>query len=201
VGAIAVELEHAFHIGNTDIGLLVTASTAIGALATLPIGVLTDRIHRIRLLTAAIIVWSLAMAVSGASDSYLMLLLTRLALGAVIATAAPVIASLTGDFFHPGERGRIYGYILAGELIGAAFGFIISGDVAAALSWRASFWVLAVLGLILAAVIWQWLPEPARGGQSRLEPGAEDITAAEDVDDTGAGSQDNASDTRGEDEV
>lgn len=201
VGAIAVELEHAFHIGNTDIGLLVTASTAIGALATLPIGVLTDRIHRIRLLTAAIIVWSLAMVASGASDSYLMLLLTRLALGAVIATAAPTVASLTGDFFHPGERGRIYGYILAGELIGAAFGFLISGDVAAALSWRASFWVLAVFGLILAAVIWLWLPEPARGGQSRLEPGAEDITAAEDVDDTDAGSQNNAPDTDGEDKV
>jgi len=51
-----------------------------------------------------------------------MLLLTRLALGAVVATATPVVASLTRDLFPPGERGHIYGYILTGELAGAGLG-------------------------------------------------------------------------------
>jgi predicted MFS family arabinose efflux permease len=190
VGAVAVQLKHALHVGNFDIGLLVTASTAIGALATLPMGVLTDRIHRTHLLAAAIVVWSAAMAVSGAANSYLMLLLTRLALGAVIATAAPVVASLTGDYFHPGERGKIWGYILTGELVGAGFGILVSGDVAAVLSWRASFWVLAAISLILAAAIWWFLPEPARGGQSRLHFGKEEIPSTEELQESeGKGDQ------------
>lgn len=182
VGALAVKLETALHIDNTEVGLLVTASTAIGALATLPVGVLADRMRRVDILTAAISIWSVAMVASGFSGSYLMLLLTRLALGAVVAAAAPVIASLTGDFFPPAERGRIYGYILTGELIGAGIGFIIAGNVAAVLSWRASFWALAILGFVLAFAIWFWLPEPARGGQSQIEVGDEEITRAADVD-------------------
>ena len=108
------------------------------------------------------------MIASGASVSYAMLLVTRLGLGAVVALASPAIASLTGDFFHPAERGRIYGYILAGELVGTAFGFLISGNVAAILSWRASFWILALLGLVLAVVIYKMLPEPRRGGQNPI---------------------------------
>jgi MFS family permease len=168
VGAVAAQLEHDLHIGNLQIGLLVAVSTGISALTTLPFGALVDRVHRGKLLTIAIALWSLAMIAAGASVSYSMLLITRLGLGAVVAIASPAIASLTGDFFHPAERGRIYGYILAGELVGVAFGFLISGNVAAILSWRASFWILAFLGLILAVMIAKLLPEPRRGGQNPI---------------------------------
>ncbi len=166
VGAIAAPLSKDLGIGNTQIGLLVTLTTGIGALATLPVGMLVDRVHRVRLLTGAIVVWSVAMAASGFATSFVMLLLTRLALGAVIATASPVIASLIGDFFSATERGRIYGYILLGELLGAGLGLIVSGSVAGAISWRASFIVLAVPGLALAWAVHRLLPEPGRGGQS-----------------------------------
>jgi len=176
-----VQLERDLHIGNTSIGLLVTVSTAVGAVATLPIGALTDRINRTNLLAGAILIWSVAMVVSGASTSFEMLLLTRLALGAVVATAGPTVASLTGDLFPAAERGRIYGFILTEELIGTGIGFLVSGDIAAVLSWRYAFWVLAVPGVILAWAIWRLLPEPARGGQSRLQAGDELIRSATQV--------------------
>lgn len=56
VGALAPQLEAAFHIGNTQIGLLVTVSSLVGALATLPIGVLADRARRTRILVIGIFV-------------------------------------------------------------------------------------------------------------------------------------------------
>lgn len=179
VGATAVQLEGALHVGNTAIGLLVTVSTAVTAVATLPMGALTDRVNRTRLLTVAVVVWSLAIAVSGASTSYAMLLVTRLALGLILAAAGPVVASLAGDLFPAAERGRLYGFVLSGELIGAGFGFLFAGDLAAALSWRYAFWLLALLGGGLALAL-RRMPEPARGGQSRLAPGAADIRAADD---------------------
>ena len=58
------------------------------------------------------------------------LLLSRLFLGIVTAAAGPLVASLVGDYFPAAERGRIYGYILAGELLGAGFGFAVTGDIA-----------------------------------------------------------------------
>jgi sugar phosphate permease len=78
-----------------------------------------------------------------------------------------MIASLTGDFFAPQERARIYGYVLSGELVGAGVGFVISGAAASALSWRWAFGVLAVPALVLSVAIWRLLPEPERGAQTR----------------------------------
>ncbi len=175
VGAVAAQLKQALDIDNVQIGWLVTASTGVSAVVTLPFGMLVDRFRRTRVLIGAVTLWALAMGVSAASVSYLMLLLSRLLLGTVVAAAAPAVTSLTGDYFHPGERGRVFGYILAGELVGVAFGFLISGNLAAWLSWRASFWVLAGLSLVLVWVIWRHLPEPRRGGQSRIPLGSDRV--------------------------
>jgi MFS family permease len=181
VGAAGPQLRDALHISNTQLGLLAAISTLVGALATVPCGALSDRVKRVNLLAATIGLWGIAMLVSAMASSYPWLLLSRVGLGAVTAAAGPAVASLTGDFFAADERGRIYGYILSGELLGAGFGFVVSGSVAAMLSWRAAFAVLTVPAVILAACIWRALPEPARGGQSRLEPGATRIVAAEEA--------------------
>jgi MFS family permease len=172
LGAVAAQLEPALHIDNLEIGLLVAVTVASSALLTLPFGILVDRFNRRNLLVAGIALWSLAMVWCGAATSYETLFAARLALGIVMAIGSPAIASLIGDCFKASERGRIYGYIISGELIGVAIGFLMSGNVAA-LSWRAPFIVLAVLGLLLAYFIARKLPEPRRGGRGRLqeEPG------------------------------
>lgn len=190
VGAVGAELERDMHIGNIQIGLLVTVSTAIGAIATLPFGILADRMSRRKLLVIGIAVWSAAMIASAASTDYWMLLITRLGLGAVVAVANPAIASLVGDYFHPADRGRTYGYILAGDLAGVAIGFLMSGNLAAVFSWRVPFLVLAGLGGILSFVIARKLPEPKRGGRSQMPDEAssrqeEDHPVAELVEERG----------------
>jgi MFS family permease len=169
VGAVAPQLEHAFQIGNTKIGVLSSAALLVGALFVIPFGLLVDRFKRIPLLSASIVLWSSASLVSAFATSYNMLLLTRLALGAVTAAAGPAIASLIGDYFPARERGRVYSYILAGEAAGTAVGFIVSGSIANAVSWRWAFVLLALPGLFLARELWRTVPEPPRGRQARLE--------------------------------
>ena len=173
IGAMASELERAFHIGHTDLGLIVTVTAAVGAVMTLVFGWLVDRTRRVRLLTLAILGWAVAMAATAASVSYGFLLLSRVALGIGVAVSTPAIASLVGDYFPTRDRGRIYGYILSGELIGTGFGFIISGELAL-VSWRIGFLALALPALLLA---WRMhrLPEPERGGGSRLRRGQLEI--------------------------
>jgi predicted MFS family arabinose efflux permease len=80
--------------------------------------VLTDRASRVRLLTFIVVLWAVAVALSGAAPSFAWLLAARVGLGVVTATAAPVVASLAGDFFPAAEHGRMYGLILGGDLIG-----------------------------------------------------------------------------------
>ncbi len=168
VGAAATQLRSALHISNTDIGLLVAVSSVVAAVASMPFGAVADRFNRTRTLGLAIILWGVAMALSAAASSFGRLLLTRLLLGIVTAAAGPIVASLIGDYFPSGERGKIYGYLLTGELLGAGIGFAVTGDVAA-LSWRAAFLVLAIPAFILAREVLR-LPEPARGGVAPLLP-------------------------------
>lgn len=174
VGAVAPQLEASLHIGVAKIGLLSAASLLVGAIATIPVGLLVDRVARIPLLSISIVLWSIASLLSAFAGSYTSLLLTRLLLGAVVASAGPAIASLTGDYFPSSERGRVYAYILGGEIAGTAVGFIVSGTVAV-ITWRAAFVLLAIPGFFLARELYRTVPEPLRGGQSQLAPGVEDL--------------------------
>src|SRR5579864_1610115 len=166
VGASATELRHGLHISNTDIGLLVAATSLVGAVATLPFGILADRVRRTTTLAIAIVLWAVAMLWSASVSNFHDLLVARVFLGAVTAAAGPMIASLVGDYFGGAERGRVYGYILTGELLGAGFGFAVTGDIAAA-SWRAAFVILAIPALVLSVFVAR-LPEPRRGGRGVL---------------------------------
>lgn len=166
VGAAAVQLRQALHVGNTDIGLLVAVTAAVAAVFSLPFGVLADRVRRTYLLGLTVLAWTVAMVWSATAGSFSQLLYARVALGGVSAAAGPVTASLVGDWFLASERGQIYSYVLTGELLGAGVGFAITGDIAA-LSWRVAFVVLALPALPLAWAIFH-LPEPRRGGAGIL---------------------------------
>jgi MFS family permease len=166
VGASAIQLRHDLHISNTDVGLLVTVTSLVAAAASLPFGVLADRVRRTRMLGGAIVLWGAAMIWSATAPTFGDLVLARVFLGGVTAAAGPVVASLVGDWFAPSERGRIYGYILSGEFIGAAIGFAVTGGVAT-LSWRAAFVILALPAFFLAWYVFT-LPEPRRGGSMPL---------------------------------
>jgi MFS family permease len=168
VGAAAAPLRRALGISNTDIGLLVTVTALVGAVFSLPFGVLADRLRRTWILAFALLTWGAAMLWSATASSFGQLLLTRACLGAVTAAAGPVVASLVGDWFPGAERGRIYGFVLTGELVGAGVGFAVTGDIAA-LSWRAAFVILALPAFALAWFIFK-VPEPARGGSGALQP-------------------------------
>src|SRR5205807_3000349 len=159
VGAVAAELEHGLGIGHVAIGLVATVSSIVGAIATVPVGMLTDRYRRVRLLWISVVLWSIATIATGAAPSLTWLLLSRLAPGAGSATAGPTLAPLIGRLFPAGERARIWGVILTGELIGAGIGLVGSGEIAGALSWRWGFWWLAIPGLALAGAIRRGLPE------------------------------------------
>src|SRR3954462_13140296 len=73
LGALAPALKAEFHIGNTEIGLLASAFAVVGALAIIPIGILTDRARRITILVVCIGIWCVAMGFAAAAWSFALL--------------------------------------------------------------------------------------------------------------------------------
>src|SRR5579872_1678830 len=70
VGAVAPQLEQAIHIGNTKIGLLSAVSLLIGAVFTIPVGLLVDRFKRLPMLSLSIVLWSIASIASALAHNY-----------------------------------------------------------------------------------------------------------------------------------
>jgi Major Facilitator Superfamily len=83
IGALGPTLQRVFHIGNTELGLLAAAFSAVGAVATIPLGMLGDRLKRTWLLALSLLIWAAAMGATRAAVSFAMLFGTRLLLGAV----------------------------------------------------------------------------------------------------------------------
>src|SRR5689334_8867596 len=67
LGALAPALMAEFNVGNAAIGLLARACAVVGALAIVPIGILTDRARRIAILVVCIGIWCLAMGLAAAA--------------------------------------------------------------------------------------------------------------------------------------
>jgi MFS family permease len=161
IGAIAPQVRHAFDVDNTAIGVLASSATAAAAVATVPFGILVDRRERTRLLAVSALLIGVVTLLSSLAGSFAFLFVTRVALGALTGVAGPGVASLLGDTFHASRRGRSYGAVLAGELVGAGLGFAVAGELAA-FSWRASFLALVPPAFAVGWFLWR-LPEPPRG--------------------------------------
>jgi predicted MFS family arabinose efflux permease len=162
LGALAPALKAEFSIGNGAIGLLASAFSIVGGLATIPMGVLTDRTRRVTLLVVSIAIWSVAMGVAAAATTFAMLFVARIALGVVTAAGGPPVTSIVGDLFSADVRGRVLGWVKSGEVIGAGAGFLIAGALMPFFSWRSVFVVLGAFGVLLAFRVAR-IEEPPRG--------------------------------------
>jgi MFS family permease len=172
LGALAPALKTEFGIGNTEIGLLASAFAIVGALAILPIGILTDRARRITILVVCIGIWCLAMGVAAAAMSFAVLFAARITLGVLSAAGGPPVTSLVGDLFPADVRGRVLGWVKSGELVGAGAGFLVAGVVVSLTSWRGVFVVLGLMGIVVAWAVAR-TPEPRRGGENDLPDGGD----------------------------
>lgn len=163
IGALGPTLKSTFQLGNVELGLLAASFSIVGAIAAIPLGLLTDRVKRTMLLALSLVAWAGALALTGAAVSFAMLFGARLLLGIVSATTGPTVPSLTGDLVRAGRRARALGFIDSGQLIGSGIGLLLAAVVVSFLSFRWCFWLLGIAGLGLAVAFWR-LREPTRTG-------------------------------------
>src|SRR5882757_10221325 len=165
IPAVVLEpIRREFSLTDTQLGLLVTAFTLVYAVAGLPLGRLADRTKRTRILAAGVFVWSLMTAASAMGRSFTMLFLARLLVGVGEASCAPAANSLIGDLFPSEKRARALGIFMLGLPLGLLLAFSIVGALAQNYGWRVPFYLAAIPGFVVAAMI-LFATEPVRGSQ------------------------------------
>jgi MFS family permease len=161
-GALGEPVRIEFGLNDTALGLLGTVFTLVYAAAGVPIGRLTDRWLRTRLISIGVGVWSLFTGATGLAWNYASLFVTRIGVGIGEAVCAPACQSLIGDLFPPEKRARALGIFMLGLPVGLSLAFFLGGLIGEAYGWRTAFLVAFVPGVIVAGLV-LLIREPARG--------------------------------------
>jgi MFS family permease len=164
---IVEPLKHDMKLDDRQISLLIGASFAIVyAVCSLAFGWLADFRSRTRIIGSAIIMWSVASALSGFAQSFAQLFTCRMVIGATEAALIPAALSLIADRFPVHRRGLATGLFLVGIFGGAGGSIIIVGSLlelltrgvlhpmsAGTAAWRQLFVLASLPGLLLGPVV------------------------------------------------
>jgi predicted MFS family arabinose efflux permease len=168
--SVVVEpIRHEFDLTDSQMGFL--AGLAFGipfALASLPFGLLIDRINRRTFLACAIAIWSGLTAVCGFAQSFVHLLMARMIVG-VAESGFPAAQSMITDYFPLKRRPMALGVFFSGGSIAFVLTFALGGFVAQEWGWRAVFWMAGPPGILLSLLLFLTIREPGREGEGAAQ--------------------------------
>jgi MFS family permease len=138
----------------------------LGALLT--VGSLSDRVGRRPVASAALVLLAVGMLLFATAGGVGDLMLARIVQGFAVGTAAGTTTAMIMDT-APTPR---FGSIVSSSVppLGIAIGAVLAGALVEFAPWprQLVFWILAVVYLVLAALVWL-VPERVRGGSTPAE--------------------------------
>src|SRR5918911_332901 len=141
-------------LGGIDQLSWVVTAYLLSATVTIPLwGRMSDLYGRKRLFQAAIVVFLLGSALSGAAQSLGELIAFRALQGLGAGGLMTLAMAIVADIISPRERGRYQGYIQMVFVLASVAGPLLGGLFADHLSWRWVFYVNLPVGLTALAVI------------------------------------------------
>jgi MFS family permease len=151
----------AWHISEGEAGLLGTL--LISAVGGWVAGLLADRFGRARVLRITIMWFAAATFLSGFTNSFWQLLVTRGLQGLGFGGEWAVGSVLMGETIRAQHRGKAVGTVQGGWAVGwgvaAIFYIVLFLALPAAIAWRAIFWI-GILPAGLVFYIRRYVPEP-----------------------------------------
>ena len=143
------------HLSDAQFGLLGgTAFALLFCLGAVPLGWLSDRTDRRRLIAAGILAWSAMTALCALASDFNTFILARIGVGLGEACLVPAGVSLIRSGVAPERRGRAVALFLIGATSGTALALLGGGWLLGEVeSWRTLFLGAAVLGLPVAVPV------------------------------------------------
>jgi MFS family permease len=145
-------LRHDLGFSDAQLGLVGTVFLWTYSLVNPFAGRLADLMRRENLMTAGVVLWSIAALGTASSQSPLQFLFWRAGMGLTEAVYVPSALSLIGTA-HPGNtRSRALSLYSTGQMVGIVAGGWFGGWMAPVLGWRLGYALLAAMGLAFAPV-------------------------------------------------
>ncbi len=146
-------LKAEFHVSDFKLGLLGSIFILVNSLSVLPLGYLSDRKGRQRIMAGGVLFWSVATTLSGFAANFKALLTTRALVGAGEAAYAPGGTAMMTQCFPASFRARVQAVFNLGMLVGGVLGLAIGGVLSQTLGWRYAFFLVGLPGFVMALLI------------------------------------------------
>lgn len=151
----------------TEIGFLLSAFSLAYGLAQIPAGWLLDRFGARPVLSAGMMLWSLAQMATGAVSGMAALLWTRVGLGIGESPFFPGGVKVIRDWYEVRERGVPMGVLNASTTVGQALAPPLLALMLLRYGWRSMFVAIGLLGVMVAAA---WYPVYRERETAKEEP-------------------------------
>jgi MFS family permease len=164
-----------FSLFARDVGLSLALLGALNTLggvtqlaASLPLGVVSDRVGRTRVITGGLLLFAASMLAFSVADGAGLIALGRVLQGVAVIATFQIGAAYLGDITPPGRRAVAFGSYTTAMGLGFTVGPLIGGQIAERWDARVSYAVAAAIALLGALLARQLLHEsPAHAPSAR----------------------------------
>jgi MFS family permease len=162
--SIALEsIKADLQLSDTQLGVLTGAAFAIFySIAGMPIARWADRGDRPVIISAALGVLSMAVALCSVVGSFAQLTCVRIGAAVGEAGLVPPAHSLVATYFDRSQRLRAMSIFLLGGPLSAGAGYLMGGWLTELFGWRMAFLLTAIPGVVLAVLVRWTIHEPRR---------------------------------------
>ncbi len=153
VSPILPAIANDFGIPVTDAGLLITAYMIPFGLFQLVFGPLADRYGKRQIITASMVILTVATGLCAIGQALTDLAIYRLLTGIFSACVMPVSLALIADVFPVKERQSAIGMFMGISFLGQGLSMAIGGSIAYFINWRGVFALYAVLSIFATLLL------------------------------------------------
>ena len=160
IAILKIPIKAELHLTDTQLGLMGgIAFASVYSTLAIPLARLADRSGRVRVVAAAVAVWSLFTALSGLGQNFWQLFLLRMGVGVGEAGGVAPSYALIADGVPAERRARALAIFSLGIPIGSALGLFFGAWLATSLDWRYAFAIIGLAGLPVAWAIRRFVHE------------------------------------------
>lgn len=155
-------IQKEFNINESLIAIPDAFFVLTSALFALVWGYYTDRINRTKVIMAGAFSWTFGMMLTAFSNSFFMLIISRVASGAGLGCVLPVGYSIISDAIPPKERSGWFGTLAILSSVSNGAGQGLSSFIGPILTWRFPFILFSGMSIIVIIFLF-FVKIPQRG--------------------------------------
>ncbi|GAB7537754.1 MFS transporter [Burkholderia sp. 3C] len=162
VGYVAPLLKAAWSLSPAQLGPIFGAGLFGLTVGSFVFGPLADRIGRKRVITISLVLFGVGSLACAYAPSAAWLVALRFLTGAGLGGAMPNAITLSSEFSPARGRAMRVTLMFCGFTLGLACGGAVASLLLPRFGWQGVFVFGGICPLVLAPVIWRWLPESVR---------------------------------------